>query len=276
MDPKDRTLPQPEREIYRREMEQQGQMRLPGTEGRVTHQEDAGRPKGTRRGRRDARGKGGKAPGAARGRFRVILADCPWRFRNWSMDEKAKRGEDWARRNGRSPYDVLDTESLAALPVRDLAARDCVLLLWATWPKLPDALCVMEAWGWEFKSGLPWVKMTRAAAPRIGLGYHVRSSSELLLIGTRGEPGVPSRADCPVGVMFCPIAEHSAKPDLQYEIAEGYPGPYLELFHRPRDGGLFGPRPGWTLLGDAVDGKDIRDALRDLAAAQGPTEAAVA
>ena len=200
--------------------------------------------------------------------FGVLLADPPWRWENWNSAARAERGEQWARRNGRSPYDVLDTNTICALPVQPLCARNCVLLLWATFPKLPDALEVMSAWGFKYRTGLPWLKMTAAAAPRIGLGFHLRSCSELLLIGTRGHPGVPAPADRLPGVMFCPIHEHSQKPDYQYEIAEGYPGPWLELFARPRDG-LFGPRPGWTQIGEGVDGLEIRDALQTLAAAKG-------
>lgn len=180
------------------------------------------------------------------------------------MQERATRGEAWARRNGRSPYDCMDTDALCALPVKDLAARDCTLLLWATNPKLPDAFRVLEAWGFEYKTMLTWVKMHRAAAPRVGLGYHARSATEHLLIGGRGAAGAPEVGERPLSVIFCPIGEHSAKPEFQYELAEHYTGPYLEIFHRPRDGGLFGARPGWTVVGNEVDGKDVRDALRDL------------
>lgn len=189
-------------------------------------------------------------------KYRTILADPPWSFTCWS-----RAGEG---RTASHHYRVQDTTAICALPVRDLRDTDCTLLLWAVWTHLPDALEVMLAWGFRYKTGLPWLKMTAAAAPRIGLGYHFRSCSELLLVGTRGSPGVPEPEDRLPGVMFCPINEHSQKPDYQYEIAEKYPPPWLELFARPRDG-LFGPRPGWTQIGDACDGMDIGDALRELA-----------
>ncbi len=193
-------------------------------------------------------------------KYGVILADPPWRFQNWSMSERAERGEKWARRNGRSPYDAMDTEAIAALPVREIAARDSVLILWATWPKLRDAFAVMDGWGFTYKTGLPWLKMTRAACPRVGLGYHLRSCSELILIGTRGQPGVPDKSERPLGAIFCPSGEHSKKPEAIYDLAEGYRGPWLELFARPVPG-LFPQREGWTFLGNEVDGRDIREAL---------------
>lgn len=67
-----------------------------------------------------------------------------------------------------------------------------------------------------------------------------------------------------VGVIFSPIGRHSAKPDAQYSFAEGYGGPYLEMFARPDDG-LFPPRPGWTFIGNQATGRDIADDLRLLA-----------
>lgn len=189
-------------------------------------------------------------------RFGCILADPPWQFEPWS-----RRGEG---KSAARHYACSGAEWIAGLPVRDVAASDSVLLLWATWPLLPEALRVMAAWGFEYKSGLPWIKLSRRGAVQIGCGYHVRGASELLLIGTRGNPQTPAPADRPSGVLFCGRDEHSRKPDTQYEIAEGYAGPWMELFSRPRHG-LLGPRDGWTYVGDAVDGKDAAEALRELA-----------
>ena len=129
---------------------------------------------------------------------------------------------------------------------------------------------MIEAWGFEYKSLITWVKMSRPGVPRIGLGFHARACTEHLLIATRGNPGAPAPSERPNGVFFCGVGEHSAKPEYQYDIAEGYGGPYLELFHRPRDG-MFAPREGWRFLGDAVDGLDIREALVGLASREGLT-----
>ena len=186
-------------------------------------------------------------------RFRTILADPPWQFLSWS-----EKGQE---RGAAGHYATQSTRWVSRLPVEHVAEKDCTLLLWAVNPRLPDAFAVMEAWGFEFKSMLTWVKMSRAAAPRIGLGYHARSCTEHLMVGACGKAPAPQVGDRPNGVFFCPPGEHSAKPDYQYTLAEHYPGPYLELFHRPRAGGLFEPRVGWTFLGNGVDGCDIRDAL---------------
>jgi N6-adenosine-specific RNA methylase IME4 len=84
--------------------------------------------------------------------YNIILSDVPWRFRNWSSDELASRGEKWGRANGRSPYDVMDTEDIKALPIHKLADKDCVLFFWATYPKLNEAFEIIKAWGFEYKT----------------------------------------------------------------------------------------------------------------------------
>jgi N6-adenosine-specific RNA methylase IME4 len=194
--------------------------------------------------------------------FRTLLIDPPWTYHTWSP--KGNRAAD--------KYETQSSRWIERLPVEDVMERTCTVLLWATNPLMPEAFRVLQAWGVEYKTALTWVKMSRAAAPRIGMGYHARACTEHLLVASRGNAGAPEVERRPPGVFFCPIGEHSAKPSFQYDIAEGYPGPYLELFSRPRDGGLFPARPGWTFLGDAVDGRDMREALRDLATCTGIQE----
>jgi N6-adenosine-specific RNA methylase IME4 len=149
-------------------------------------------------------------------------------------------------------------------------AKDCVVLMWATWPHLPQALRMMEAWGVDFKTGFPWLKLSKDMLPRLGTGYHARACSEPLLIGTRGNPRAPAPHERREGVLFSKVGAHSAKPDTIYEVAELYDGPFLECFARP-DGGLDEPRRNWWRIGDAMDGLDISEALCRLAALPQPT-----
>ena len=65
-------------------------------------------------------------------KYGVIYADPPWSFQNWSA-----RGTG---RNAISHYDCLDFQSLASLPISELAAENCALFLWATDPLLPRAI----------------------------------------------------------------------------------------------------------------------------------------
>lgn len=191
--------------------------------------------------------------------FPVILADPPWRYETYS-----ERGTG---KSAAKHYATEGAEYIASLPVPEVAAKDCTLLLWATNPLLPDAFSVLQAWGFTYKSLITWVKMSRLGAVRMGTGYQVRGCTEQILIATRGKPAAPPPGDRPLGVVFHPAGEHSRKPDFQYELAENYPGPYLEMFCRPRAAGLFEPgRPGWVHTGLECDGLDMREALARLAA----------
>ena len=118
------------------------------------------------------------------------------------------------------------------------AAPDSVLFLWATNPKLADALAVMQAWGFEYRTNMAWVK------DRIGMGYYVRGQHELLLIGKRGGLPVPDTANRPASVVNAPVGGHSAKPTVFYDLIERMYGglPMAELFARVE-------RPGWHRWG---------------------------
>jgi N6-adenosine-specific RNA methylase IME4 len=186
---------------------------------------------------------------ARAGEYKVIYADPPWRFATYS--DKGK---------GRSPdahYDCLSLEEITALPVGTWAARDAVLLLWATDPLLPRALEVIEAWGFTYKTvGFYWVKLNKSAAPITsgngpllaerdfftGLGFWTRANPEPCLLATRGHPK-RSAGDVPK-LLIAPRREHSRKPDDAYgRIERLLPGPYLELFARQS-------RPGWDGWGN--------------------------
>lgn len=177
------------------------------------------------------------------GRYGVILADPPWRFETWSHRGQGKGASQH--------YDTMTTAEIAAMPVVDLAAADCALFMWGCWPHLPDALAVIEGWGFEYKScGFVWVKQNRRAVSLwpdfedlfLGLGYGTRGNTEFCLRAARGNPKAISRAE--PQLILSPRREHSRKPDEQYERIERlYAGPYLELFARTR-------RPGWDAWGN--------------------------
>jgi N6-adenosine-specific RNA methylase IME4 len=179
------------------------------------------------------------------GGWPLILADPPWRFANWS-----KEGE---KKNPERHYRCVPTEVIISLPIWKLPAVDAVMMLWTTAPLLHRQLPALASWGFEYKSMLPWFKGSRLSTGEIedagwngafGGGYIFRNCSELMLIGTRGEPRLRPERRALRAAFFAPIREHSRKPDEQYTHAEALThGPYLELFSRT-------DRPGWTHFGD--------------------------
>jgi N6-adenosine-specific RNA methylase IME4 len=194
-------------------------------------------------------------------RFPVIVADPPWHFKVWG---------EGARRSASHHYDVQPTDWIASVPVADVAAPDCTLLLWVCWPKLRDAWDVIDAWGFEYKTlGYDWIKTTQAGTPAWGMGYYTRANSEPCLLATRGKP---KRLDKGVSqVLACGTGRHSEKPFEFYERTERLlAGPYLELFGRPHGTLLDGSRDGWTRLGNELTGNDMAVDLRRLADADDP------
>lgn len=182
-----------------------------------------------------ARALGIEAPG---GGFRVISADPPWMFKVFSA-----KGEG---RSASQHYNTMSLDDICALPVSDLAARDCHLFLWVTGSNLPHGLRVMESWGFRYSgTAFVWVKTRKDGQPAIGMGHTTRKSAEFCLLGRRGAPKRKSKAVREV--IMSPRREHSRKPDETYGRIETYAdGPYLELFARQ-------PWPGWTAWGNQTD-----------------------
>lgn len=169
--------------------------------------------------------------------YQVIMADPPWDFATYS-----EKGDG---RSASQHYEVMSLEDIKRLPVLDLAAPDCVLFLWATAPMLRQGLGVLDAWGFEYKTYLPWVKLTKdGSRPTIGTGYIFRNCQEPILVATRGAPKRKSRSER--DVIMSPRRGHSRKPDEAYSKVERvFDGPYLELFSRC-------DRPAWDVWGREV------------------------
>ena len=180
-------------------------------------------------------------------KYQIIYADPPWRFKNWSMAELAKRGEKWARRNGRSPYDVMDNADIYKLPVKDIADKNCVLFLWATYPKLQEAIETVRAWGFAYKTvAFTWVKKNKKSdGYHFGLGYWTRGNPEICLLATRGKP---KRIDASVAnLTISRLGEHSQKPiEIRDKITQLLGDiPRIELFARQY-------ADGWDCWGNEV------------------------
>jgi len=146
----------------------------------------------------------------------------------------------------------MSLKDIAALPVPMLAARNSAIFMWATFPMLPEALDLMRAWGFTYKTGGAWGKQsTTGRKLAFGTGYIFRSAAELLLVGTQGEPKWHSASER--NLWLAPIREHSRKPDLIHEVVERLtPGPRIELFGRQA-------RAGWTVWGNEADKFDAPD-----------------
>ena len=214
----------------------------------ITAQEAAAAARTTQREtNRDARFAklAGASPFPSERRFSVLYIDVPWQY----------SGASDPIRQAERHYDTMSQASLIALPVDRLAAVDAIAFLWATPPKVAEAVELLNAWGFEFKTSACWVKEQPASAtsarrtgavPRyaIGLGSYYRQSHELRLVGTRGNIPPPAPSNRPCSVISAPRGAHSAKPAMaRRQIEKMYPLlSRIELFAR-------GEVPGWHVWG---------------------------
>lgn len=185
--------------------------------------------------------------GLPRNHYGAILADPPWAYKAWSGDTLPSRVAD-------AHYNTMPIAETCALPVSQLAASDCVLFVWITWPTIKDAFALMEAWGFTYKTcGFDWMKADNTqpnffqeeVPAQVGMGYWTRANTEPCLLATKGKPK-RLNADVRQGII-APRREHSRKPDGIHERIERLvSGPYLELFARQK-------RPGWDVWGNQTD-----------------------
>lgn len=173
-------------------------------------------------------------------RYSVIYADPPWSFKTYSNKGKEKSADNH--------YRCMSIEDIYNLPVQNIAADDCVLFIWVTFPLLEQGLETIKRWGFTYKTcGFNWVKKNKKSDSWFwGLGYWTRSNSEICLLATRGNPKRVSKSVHQV--CDARIREHSRKPD---EVRDGIVRligdvPRIELFARERVA-------GWSAWGDEVD-----------------------
>ena len=136
------------------------------------------------------------------GTYEIIYADPPWRY-------SAKKVQGAAENH----YPTMSIDELCALPVAELAAKDSALFMWATFPQLPEALRLIRAWGFTYKSvAFVWLKKNKKADSWFyGLGFWTRANAEVCLLATKGHP--KRQAADIHQFIISPIEAHSKKPD---------------------------------------------------------------
>lgn len=180
-------------------------------------------------------------------KYKIVYADPAWQYRDSRKNKPAYGG---------ITYPTMKTDDIAALPVQNIADKDCVLFLWATMPMLPDALKVMKAWGFKYKTcAFNWVKTNpRSGTYAVMLGQWTMGSTEICLLGVKGHP----KRICKniKQLVVEPKTGHSKKPGEVRDRIVALMGelPRVELFARDC-------APGWDCIGNDIDGRDIREVL---------------
>lgn len=166
---------------------------------------------------------------SVQGRYQILYADPPWVYR-----DKCHAGE----RGAGYKYRLMTIEELCGMRtmIDEWAAPDCLLAMWWVPPQPTEALAVVQAWGFTFKTmmGFCWRKETKHGKLHIGMGNWTRQNDECCLFAVRGKPkrvnkGVRSS-------ITSKVREHSRKPDEARDRLVQLMGdvPRIELFARQR------------------------------------------
>lgn len=171
-----------------------------------------------------------KTPEIPEGEFNIIYADPPWKYE--FTETYSREVENY--------YPVMDLEEIKAIKVP--SAQDAILYLWATAPKIKEAVEVMTSWDFTYRTCAVWDKEI------MGMGYWFRIQHELLLVGMKGNLSTPQPENRINSIYREKRGGHSKKPDYFYSVIEKmYPnGRYLELFARNK-------RKGWVVWGNQLN-----------------------
>lgn len=174
-------------------------------------------------------------------KYNIIYADPPWRY-------NARKNKNTRFGGGvHSHYPTMTMQEVASLPVEKIAADNCALLLWTTFPYLDEQIRLFEKWGFEYKTlGFSWVKTNpKNGKPFFGVGYYAKSNCEVCLLGIKGrmKPVSNRVSSC----IISPKREHSRKPEeVRDAIVELFGDlPRIELFARQH-------ADGWDCWGNEV------------------------
>lgn len=169
-------------------------------------------------------------------KFNILYADPPWKYERNKVQGAAE-----------NHYPTMSIEQLCALDVEKITDENCALFLWSTFPFLPEALRLIKAWGFTYKTtAFVWLKQNRKNKDWFfGLGFWTRGNVEICLLATKGKP---QRKSAKVSqLIIAPIDKHSKKPDIVREKIVELMGelPRIELFARQTT-------PGWEVFGNEV------------------------
>jgi N6-adenosine-specific RNA methylase IME4 len=173
-------------------------------------------------------------------KYKIIYADPSWKFDNKNTGGSMKSG-------AAAHYDVMTLEQMKQLPIQDIAANDCVLVMWWVGSQPQEAIDLAKAWGFTIKTmtGFNWVKLTKLGKLFFGMGFWTRAGSECALIATKGKPKPASHSVR--SVVKAMVGRHSEKPAIFRELVVELCGdlPRIELFARTE-------AEGWSAWGNEV------------------------
>lgn len=181
-------------------------------------------------------------------KYNVIYADPPWSYKDKRTGPKLSGGAI-------NHYPTMSIKDIADMgdTIKKISADDCLLFMWITFPTLPDALQIIEDWGFQYKTlGFSWVKTNRNnGKPFFGIGFYTKSNCEVCLLAIKGKPSNLIVSNAVSSCIISERREHSRKPDETRRRITQLVGsvPKIELFARQC-------ADGWDCWGNEVTETD--------------------
>lgn len=171
-------------------------------------------------------------------KFSILYADPPWNYKGQQQHSTTS-----TTGGAEAHYGTQTLSELKLLDVQSVSEEDAVLFLWTSSPHLDQAIELMRAWGFQYKTiAFVWEKQ------RANPGYYTLSQCELCLVGKRGKIPSPRGSRRERQFLSELRRAHSQKPDeIRNRIARMFPTQKkLELFARTAT-------PGWSVFGNEVE-----------------------
>jgi len=172
-------------------------------------------------------------------KYNIIYADPAWYFKTYS-----NKGE---KRSAIQHYHCMSIDDICNLPINSICDDDCMLFIWVIDPMLPEAIKVIESWGFKYKTvAFTWVKKNKKSDSYFtGMGYYTRCNPEQCLLATKGKTTRLSKSVRQL--IISKIQQHSRKPDCTRDRIVELCGdlPRIELFARQKT-------PGWDVWGNEI------------------------
>ena len=154
-------------------------------------------------------------------KFGTILADPPWQFSN-------RTGKMAPEHKRLHRYTTMKIEEICGLPIASIAADKSHLYLWCPNALLSWGLRVMEAWGFQYKTNIVWLKVRKDGGPDgRGVGFYYRNVTELVLFGIRGKLRTARTGRRMVNLIATMKEGHSKKPQELYDMIVSSAAPAL-------------------------------------------------
>ena len=188
-------------------------------------------------------------------KYQIIYVDPPWSYKTWNKAE----GDDKHTKTAEKHYPTMDIKDIMEFDVGSITEDDSVLLMWATFPCLPEAMNLIDAWGFTYvTNAFTWVKRNKKSEGWFwGLGHYTRANAEICLLARKGR-GVKRINKSVHSVCDARISKHSEKPDeIRQNIVKlfGSDKSRLEMFARTK-------HTGWDIFGNEI--ADEEQTLKNL------------